>query len=137
MKPLRPRWRQRAQKFGKLTKTPAMQAGLVSRRLTLRDIFIWPLKGSLVILVLFHCHGAWGRIEAVGKAGKQHLVEEAPADRALPMDLQTLALSLWSEAPNRRSTLPQHPDEHLILFPSFRSVILPPVIDRARESAKS
>ena len=37
-----------ALKFGKETRTPAQQAGLVSKRLTLREIFT-----SLVVLILF------------------------------------------------------------------------------------
>ena len=56
-----------ALKFGKLTKTPAMQAGLVSRKLTFRDIFTWPLANSLFVLAVFDCWEAWGRIQSVRK----------------------------------------------------------------------
>ena len=37
-----------ALKFGRETRTPAMQAGLATRRLTLRDIFVFLRAGSLV-----------------------------------------------------------------------------------------
>ena len=65
-----------ALKFGKLTKTPAMQAGLVSRKLTFRDIFTWPLMSSLFMLVLFDYWEAWSRMESVRKVTSQQLVEE-------------------------------------------------------------
>ena len=58
----------RALKFGQLMKTPAMQAGLVSRKLTFRDIFTWPLTGSLFVLVLVDCSTESCRMEQVGKA---------------------------------------------------------------------
>ena len=57
----------RALKFGKLMKPPAMQAGLVSRKMTFRDIFTWPLTGSLFGLVLIDCRGISGRMGPVGK----------------------------------------------------------------------
>ena len=58
----------RALKFGRLMKTPAMQAGLVSRKLTLRDIFTWPLTGSLFVVVLVDCLTESCRMGAVRKA---------------------------------------------------------------------
>jgi len=58
----------RALKFGELTKTPAMQAGLMSRKLTFRDIFTWPLAGLLLVVVLVDCRRASGKMEPVSRA---------------------------------------------------------------------
>ena len=57
-----------ALKFGKLTKTPAMQAGLVLRRLTFRDSFTWSPTASLFTLVVFDYWVVSDRMEHVRKA---------------------------------------------------------------------
>jgi len=49
-----------ALKFGRLTKTPAMQAGLVDRRLTFRQVFTSEIAGkSFAVLVVLACRGAF------------------------------------------------------------------------------
>ncbi len=58
----------RALKFGKERRTPAMQAGLVSRKLTFRDIFTWPLTGSLLVPVVVDCSEESCRMEQVRNA---------------------------------------------------------------------
>ncbi len=42
----------RGLKFGKEIRTPAMQAGLASRHLTFRQIFTWPNRGVLFVLLI-------------------------------------------------------------------------------------
>ena len=51
----------RALKFGSETRTPAMQAGLTSRRLSFRDVFTSPLvsASSKRIVYLFGCVGSY------------------------------------------------------------------------------
>jgi len=57
-----------ALKLGSLTKTPAMQAGLVSRKLTFGDIFTWSVTNSLFVLVLLDYWAPSSRMEVVARA---------------------------------------------------------------------
>jgi len=44
-----------ALKFGRETRTPAMQAGLTTRRLTFREVFVCPPPSLLVSLGVLTC----------------------------------------------------------------------------------
>ena len=49
-----------ALKFGRLTKTPAMQAGLVDGPLTFRQLFTSEITGrSFAVLVVLECPGVF------------------------------------------------------------------------------
>ena len=49
-----------ALKFGRLTKTPAMQAGLVDKPLTFRQLFTSEVTGkSSSVLVVLGCRGVF------------------------------------------------------------------------------
>ncbi len=68
----------RALKFGPEVRTPAMQAGLVSKRLSFREVFAAEPKRILFVVVFIAVTLVAGRVREQRRAAQQHLMTEAP-----------------------------------------------------------
>ena len=73
-----------ALKFGKTLRTPAMQAGLVKKRLSFRDVFTsWEAFFLFVVIVLLFKNSGWftdqSRYGSGGATPQQQFPKEAPA----------------------------------------------------------